>query len=79
MVDSREATMAARIGDLIERVEPVETKVDTLAASVADAFVEQRRYRELAYDELEVVTRLTRLDSTVERMEQKLDLLIERL
>lgn len=86
--------MAERSGDRSDRVASIEKKVDSLAASVdvrfeevAGALLEQRRYTEFAFDQLntrigqleeKMDSRFARVDSHFARLERKLDQLIDR-
>jgi hypothetical protein len=86
--------MAERVDDVLERLVSVGSKVDLLAstaeerfAEVADAFVEQRRYTDFAYERLDAsITKLDVRMTTFEaqmrsgfaRMDRKLDQLIDR-
>ena len=67
--------MVEPIDNLVGRVESVERKIDRLAESVDEAFVEQRRYTESAYEQLgarmdggfgELAMDIARLDSTMD-------------
>ena len=85
MVDSggRRET-AARVDGVLERLGSVETKLDVLTASVdqrfdevAEAFVDQRRSTELAYERLDA--RITQLDAKVTGLDSKVTALDEKV
>jgi chromosome segregation ATPase len=83
--------MAERVDGLPERLTSVETKLDSLAATmerrfdeVAEALVEQRRYTDSAYERLDTKTsqidgRLGELDARVVRLDEKVDSGFERM
>jgi tetrahydromethanopterin S-methyltransferase subunit G len=93
--------MVARMDDWSDRVSAIEKKVDSLATSVrvrfedvAGALLEQRRYTEFAFNELNtrigqleermessfahMDSRFAQVDSHFARLERKLDQLIDR-
>jgi hypothetical protein len=75
MVESRKGnTMTNGLGDLPERVQIVEQKLDRLAASVDAGFAEQRAYTDFAFERLD-----SKIDAGFSRLDQKMDGGLSRL
>ena len=83
--------MGERVDGVIERLTSVETKVDSLAATmdrrfdeVAAGLGEQRRYTDFAYERLNgkisrLDDRVSRLDDKVSRLDDKVSRLDDRM